>query len=186
MKRIIFLLFAIMFVAATNNLNASDWRYLGCVLSGNNECTEMMYFDAASIQHLKNGTVRAWTKSIAQSEIQKYEQNKEFSKSAVEKIKQGYVPPYITVRSEKQQEEWIWYITYVCWEEIANYPRIKSKTQFLHQIDCRQRTYDSLQRIWYKNDGTIGSTSEKVYSSLPINPDSIVETLYIIMCRGSE
>jgi len=165
----------------TDELRA-NWKYAGGALTEKEGGRWVAFFDADNIQYVSNGDVQVWVKAIDESEIDRLVANKkEITKKAIEKMAKSYYPPYF-LSDPNPYPSADAYIEMIEWEEAANHAEIKPRARLLYEINCRQRTIQTITTITYKSDGTTTFASDFDKWS-DIVPESIGDTLRRIVCK---
>jgi hypothetical protein len=160
--------------------NEADWKFYG---RGDLPKSEAMnaYYDAGSIEHLSDGHVRAWTKYISLSEVERTMNLEEVTKKAARKIKAGYVPPYL-LSNPKPEPGYDVNQRIIVWEEAANYDVIKPKLKVFYELNCEAKKIRELSIISYKSDGGKETRSD-IDTWITIKPESNSATLHKILCK---
>jgi len=158
----------------------ADWKYYGRGDLPQSE-TVMKYYDAESIERLPDGHVRAWTKGISLSEVERVMNLEEVTKRAASKIKAGDVPPYILSNPKPEPSSDV-NTRIIVWEEAANYDVIKAKLKVFYELNCKSKKIRNLSMISYKNDGGTETKSD-IDKWTYISPESNSETLRKILCK---
>ncbi len=180
MRNILFIALLITIFPNGAKVQAADWKFYGSSDLSESESV-IAYYDAESIERLSDGHVRAWTKTISLSEVERIMKVEEVSKKAERKIKAGYGPPYI-LSNPNPKPSFENNMTIVVWEEAANYDVIKSKTKASYELDCKENKIRILSIPGYKNEGG-PETRPKIDEWTSISPKSNAETLKNILCR---
>lgn len=158
----------------------ADWKYYGEGDLPNSDAV-IAYYDAMSIERLSDSHVRAWTKGISLSEVERTMNLEEVTKRAARKIKDGYVPPYI-LSHPKPEPSYEVNTRIIFWEEAANYDVIKSKLKVFYELNCEAKKIRNLSSISYKNDGKTETRSD-IDTWISIRSGSNSETLRKILCK---
>ena len=180
MKMLLFIALLITTLLNGAEAQGADWKYYGRGDMPKGE-TVMKYYDAESFERLPDGHVRAWTKDISLSEVERTMNLEEVSKRAASKIKAGYVPPYILSNPKPEPSQDV-NMRIIVWEEAANYDVIKPKQKVFYELDCKAKKIRNLSIISYKNDGGTETKSDIdtwIYSKSEPN----IETLRNILCK---
>jgi hypothetical protein len=158
----------------------ADWKFYG---EGNLPKSDAViaYYDAESIERLPDGHVKAWTKCISLSEVERTMNLEEVTKRAARKIKDGHVPPYI-LSNPKPEPSYEVNTRIIFWEEAANYDVIKPKLKVFYELNCEAKMIRTLSSISYKNDGKTETRSD-TDKWISISPGSNSETLHKILCK---
>jgi hypothetical protein len=180
MRNILFIAFLITIFLTGAKVQGADWKFYGTSDLSKGE-TVIAYYDAESIERLSEGHVKAWTKTISLSEVERTMKVEEVSKKAERKIKARYVPPYILSNPEPRpsSEDTM---KIIVWEEAANYDVIKSKMKVLYELNCKRNKIRNLSKTSSKNDGG-PETGPKIDEWTHISPRSNAETLHNILCK---
>ncbi len=180
MRNILFtvLLITVFLIGAKGQ--GADWKFYGTSdlpKSG----TVIAYYDAESIERLSDYHVKAWTKTISLSEVERIMKVEEVSKKATRKIKARYVPPYILSNPQPRPsaEDTM---KIIVWEEAANYDVIKSETKVLYELNCTGNEIRDLSISSSKKDSG-QKTGPKLDVWTAISPKSNAEALHHILCR---
>ena len=160
--------------------HGADWKFYG---EGGPPKSDALiaYYDAMSIERLSDGHVKAWTKGISPSEVERIMTLEEVTKRAALKIKAGYVPPYI-LSHPKPEPGYEVNTRIIYWEEAANYDVIKSKLKVFYELNCKAKEIQTLSSISYTNDGKTEARSD-ADKWISISPGSNSETLHKILCK---
>ncbi len=139
------------------------------------------FYDDETVEHLSNGNVRVWVKSIKDSEFKKAgeKNNKKIIAASREKLVKGYIPPYAFVENTTTYDE---SIEIISWEEIANLPTIKPFVKIMFEINCKDKISRTLSTIIFNKDNSTESISEPGKWDY-ISPESTGETLTKILCK---
>ncbi len=180
MRKILFIALLIIIFLKGAEVHGADWKYYGVSDLSKSE-TMIAYYDAESIERFSNGHVKAWTKTISLSEVERIMKVEEVSKKAERKIEARYVPPYI-LSNPKPKPGSDDTMRIIVWEEAANYDVIKSKIKVFYELNCKRNKIRNLSITDYKNDGG-PETRPKIDEWTAISPKSNVETLHNILCR---
>src|SRR5512135_468404 len=151
MRNILFIALLITIFLKGVEVHGADWKYYGSSDLSKSE-TVVAYYDAESIERYSNGHVRAWTKSISLSEVERIMKVEEVSKKAKRKIDAGYVPPYI-LSNPRPKPSFDDNMKIIVWEQAANYDVIKSKMKVFYELNCKRNKIRNLSIISSKNDG---------------------------------
>ena len=158
----------------------ADWKYYGAGTLKKSE-NVMTYYDAGSIEHLSDGHVKAWTKCMSRSKVERTINSEEVTKKAARKIEAGYVAPYVLSNPQAQPNYDVNMRTTV-WEEAANEGVIKPELKVFYELNCRTKKIRTLSVISYKNDGGTEARSE-TDTWISLGPGSNSETLYKMLCK---
>jgi hypothetical protein len=158
----------------------ADWKFYG---EGGLPKSDALiaYYDAMSIERLSDGHVKAWTKGISPSEVERIMNLEEVTKRAAVKIKAGYVPPYI-LSHPRPEPGYEVNTRIIYWEEAANYDVIKPKLKVFYEVNCKEKDIRTLTSISYKDTGKAETRSD-VDKWISISPGSNSETLHKILCK---
>jgi hypothetical protein len=180
MKKLLFI--ALLMTAFLHGAEAqgADWKYYGAGTLQKSE-NVMTYYDAGSIEHLSDGHVKAWTKCISRSDVERTINLEEVTKRAERKIEAGYIAPYI-LSNPKSQPNYDVNMRTTVWEEAANEDVIKPKLKVFYELNCKAKRIRNLSVISYKNDGGTETRSE-TDRWISIGPESNSETLYKMLCK---
>ena len=180
MRKLIFI--ALLFIAFLHGAEAhgADWKFYG---AGDLPTTEtvMAYYDAGSVEHVSDGHIKAWTKCISRSDVERTMRLEEVTNKAARKIKAGYIPPYVLSNPKPEPRQDVSMRTTV-WEEAANSDVIKPKLKILYELNCKGKKIRNLSSISYKNDGGT-ETRSGPDKWLSISPESNSDTLYKMLCK---
>jgi hypothetical protein len=181
LRRTLAITFVILAVTALG-ASAADWKFIGGTLLKKKSGETLAYYDSESVQYLSNRNVRAWVKAVDASEVDRLlAKEKAIIKTTAEKVASGYYPPYV-LSNPKPELSFDTYMEIVAWEEAANHAEIKPRAKVLYEIDCKERTIQTLSAVTYESDGTTASTSG-VGQWSHISPESNGETLQKILCK---
>ena len=180
MRNILFIALLLTIFLTGAKAQGADWKFYGSSDLSRSE-TVIAYYDAESIERFSNGHVKARTKIISLSEVERIMKVEEVSKKAERKIKTGYVPPYV-LSNPKPQPSADDAMKIIVWEAAANYDVIKSKTKVLYELSCKRNKIRDLSAIGNKNDGG-PKTRPKIDVWASIRPKSTAETLHNILCK---
>ena len=180
MRNILFTASLITIFLTGAKVQGADWKFYGSSDLSRSE-TVIAYYDAESIERISDGHVKAWTKTISLSEVERIMKVEEVSKKAERKIKAGYVPPYI-LSNPKPQPSADDTMRIIVWEEAANYDVIKSKTKVSYELNCKRNKIRDLSATGNKNDGGT-KTGPRIDEWAPIRPKTNAETLHNILCK---
>ncbi len=180
MRNILFIALLITIFLSGAKVQGADWKFYGTSDLSKSE-TVIAYYDAESIERLSEGHVKAWTKTISLSEVERIMKVEEVSKKAERKIKARYVPPYI-LSTLKPKPSFDDTMRIIVWEEAANYDVIKSKIKVFYELNCKRNKIRNLSITSYKNDGG-PETRPKIDEWTSISPKSNAETLHNILCK---
>ncbi len=158
----------------------ADWKYYGRGDLPKGE-TVMKYYDAESLERLPDSNVRAWTKDISLSEVERVMNLEEVTKRAASKIKAGYVPPYILSNPKPEPGNDV-NMRIIVWEEAGNYDVIKPKLKVFYELNCKTKKIRNISIISYKNDDKTEAGSD-IDKWIQISPGSNSETLHKILCK---
>jgi len=172
------LLIAVFLTSA--KAQGADWKFYGSSDLSKGE-TVIAYYDAASFERLSDSHVRAWTKTISLSEVERIMKVEEVSNKAQRKIEAGYVPPYI-LSNPKPEPGFDARMRIIVWEEAANYDVIKSKTKAFYELNCERNKIRTLSMSSSENRGG-PRTRPKIDEWISINPTSHAQALRNILCR---
>jgi hypothetical protein len=160
----------------------SNWKYAGGALPENESGRALAFFDEENIQYLSSGNVQVWMKAVDASEIdRRVAGEKDITKKAMDKMSKSYYPPYFLSDPDSNPSADA-YIEMIEWEEAANRPDTKPKARLLYEINCRQRSIQTISAITYKRDGTTTFASDFDQWS-DIIPGSTGDTLRKILCK---
>jgi hypothetical protein len=179
----IVILSAVIFLTGfqTDELRSS-WKYAGGVLPENESGRALAFFDEENIQYLSNGNVQVWMKAVDSSEIDRLVAGeKDIAKKAMDKMSKSYCPPYFLSDPDSNPSADA-YIEMIEWEEAANRANSRPRAKLLYEINCRQRTIQTISAITYKKDGTTTFASDFDQWS-DITPGSTGDTLRKILCK---
>jgi hypothetical protein len=178
-QTIICLVILFLFMIAAHAWGA-DWKYLG---SGNESKNKVIvgFYDAESVEYNSDGNVRAWNKSITESEINRMmkKKQKQIVEKSAEKLANGYYPPYILAFPDTDYDS---YITILYLEAAANTAEIKTQLVVLYEINCREKKFRILSTTSYKKPArpqSSHSLSEWMYAV----PETRGDTLRKILCK---
>jgi len=180
MKNILFIASLITVFLTGAKAQGADWKYYGSSDLSKGE-TVIGYYDAASIERLSDSHVRAWTKTISRSEVERIMKVEEVSNKAQRKIEAGYVPPYI-LSNPKPEPGFDARMRIIVWEEAANYDVIKSKTKAFYELNCKRNKIRTLSMSSSENDGG-PKTRPKIDEWSSLSLKSNAQTLRNILCR---
>ena len=180
MRNILFIALLITVFLNGANAHGADWKFYGSSDLSKSE-TVIAYYDAESIERFSNGHVKAWTKTISLSEVERIMKVEEVSKKAERKIEARYVPPYI-LSNPKPKPSFDYNMRIIVWEEAANYDVIKSKIKVFYELNCKRNKIRNLSITGYKNDRG-PETRPKIDKWTSISPKSNAETLRNILCK---
>ena len=180
MRNILFIAALITVFLTGAKAQGADWKFYGSSDLSKGE-TVIGYYDAASIERLSASHVRAWTKTISLSEVERIMKVEEVSNKAQHKIEAGYVPPYI-LSNPKPEPGSDARMKIIVWEEAANYDVIKSKTKVFYELDCKNNKIRTLSITSSENDGG-RKTRPKIDEWSSISLKSNAQTLRTILCR---
>lgn len=180
MRNILFIALLTTLFLNSAKVLAADWKFYGSSDLSKRE-TVIGYYDAASIERLSASHVRAWTKTISLSEVERIMKVEEVSKKAHRKIEAEYVPPYILL-NPKPEPGFDARMRIIVWEEAANYDVIKSKTKTFYELNCKRNKIRTLSSASSENDGR-PKTRPKIDKWISISLESNAETLHNILCR---
>jgi hypothetical protein len=179
----IVMLAAVIFLSGfqTDELR-SNWKYAGGTLPGNETGRELAFFDEENIQYLSNGNVRVWMKAVDASEIDRLvTREKDITIKAMDKMAKSYYPPYFLSNPDSSPSADA-YIEMIEWEEAANRTDSKPRAKLLYEINCREKTIQTISAITYKRDGTSTFASDfDKWSS--IVPETTGDALRRILCK---
>ena len=160
----------------------SSWKYAGGMLPENESGRALAFFDEENIQYLSNGNVQVWMKAVDASEIDRLvAREKDITKKAMDKMAKSYYPPYFLSDPDSNPSADA-YIEMIEWEEAANRADSKPRARVLYEIDCKQRTIQTISAITYKRDGTTTFSSDFDQWS-DIVPGSTGDTIRKILCK---
>jgi hypothetical protein len=179
MKNVLFMALLMTAVLHGTEAQGADWKYYGTGTLQKNESV-MTYYDAGSIEHLADGHVKAWTKCISRSEVERTINLEEVTKKAAHKIETGYVAPYILSNPQPQPNYDVNLRTTV-WEEAANNDVIKPKLKVFYELNCKTKKIRNLSVIRYIKDGRTETRSE-TDKWTNIGPETNSETLNKMLC----
>ncbi len=130
-----------------------DWKlYGGATLSGPSFC----FYDAHSVSRNSTGTIRVWTKCLAQKDLDSVLLDNRMVDSAANKILEGYVPPIVVFgKMDFDQVPSI-----VGYEEIANAGAIKPQAQIYDELNCLERMSRRLSTSMYVEGGADTKVSQ--------------------------
>jgi hypothetical protein len=137
--------------------SGADWKCFGVSVLSKGETT-IGYYDVESIEYLSNGNVRVWTKSVNPSEVERISGEKEVVEKGVQKLKDGYYPPYAFV-NPYPKTTFGNLIDIIRWEEAANYVRIEPRLRALFEINCKGKMIRGVSATAY-NDAGVPSISK--------------------------
>lgn len=180
MRRLLFVALLLTVFLHGAEAQEADWKYYGAGTLQKSE-NVMTYYDAGSIEHLSDGHVKVWTKSISRSDVERTLNLEEVTKRAELKIEAGYIAPYILSNSKPQPKYDVNMQTTV-WEEAANEDVIKPKLKVFYELNCKAKKIRNLSVISYKNDGGTETRSE-TDKWVSIGTESNPETLYKLLCK---
>lgn len=180
MTKLLFIALLMITFLHDADAKGADWKYYGVSDLPKSE-NVIAFYDAGSVEHLSDGHVKAWTKSISRSEVERKMNSEEVTKKAARKIEAGYVPPYILSGPRPEPRSDVNMRTTV-WEEVANYDVIKPKLKVIYEIDCKEKKIRNLSTITYKNDGGTETKSE-TDTWISISSALNTETLHKILCK---
>jgi hypothetical protein len=165
----------------TDELRA-NWKYTGSALTEKEGGRRHAFFDADNVQYASNGDVQVWMKVIDASEIDRLvSKEKGITRKAIEKMATSYYPPYFLSDPDPYPSADA-YIEMIEWEEAANHADNKPRAKLLYEINCRNRTIQTVSAITYKGDGTTTFASDFDKWS-DIVPESTGDTLRKILCK---
>ena len=180
MRTILFIALLITIFLIGAKVQGADWKFYGSSDLSKSESV-IAYYDAESIERFSDGHVKAWTKTISLSEVERTMKVEEVSKKAERKIKAGYVPPYV-LSNPKPKPSFDDRMKIIVWEEAADYDVIKTKMKVFYELNCKRNKIRNLSIIDYKKDGG-PETRPKIDEWTSISPKSNAETLRNILCR---
>ena len=180
MKKLLFI--ALLIISFLNGAEAhgADWKFYGRGDLPKSEAV-IAYYDAESIERLSDGHVKAWTKSIGLSEVEKIMNLEEVTKKAARKIKTGYVPPYLLSNPKPEPGSDVSQ-RIIVWEEAADYDVTKPKLKVFYELNCEGKKIRNLSIISSKSDGGKETRSD-IDTWISIRPESNSETLHKILCK---
>ena len=178
MRNILFIALLITIFLTGAKAQGADWKFYGSSDLSRSE-TVIAYYDAESIERFSNGHVKARTKTISLSEVERIMKVEEVSKKAERKIAARYVPPYILSNPEPRpsSEDTM---KIIVWEEAANYDVIKAKTNALYELNCKRNKIRNLSSSGDKYGGG-QKTRTKIDQWAAISLKSNAETLRNIL-----
>jgi hypothetical protein len=158
----------------------TDWKFYGSSDLSKSE-NVIAFYDAESIERLSDGNVKAWTKTISLSEVERITKVEEVSNKAERKIKARYVPPYILSNPEPRpsSEDTM---KIIVWEEAANYDVIKAKSKALYELDCTGNKFRNISMTSPKKGGE-HKAEPTIDEWTSIRSKSNAETLHNILCK---
>ena len=158
--------------------SGADWKFIGGSVLQKSEKV-IAYYDVESVESLSNGNVRAWTKAVSISEVERVSNLKEVIEKSAEKVAHGYYPPYVLLNPKTKYDD---YINIIGWEEAANYDGIKPQLRTLLEVNCKEKMLRDLSTIVYKKNGMTASNSN-IGKWDYISPETNSETLLKILCK---
>lgn len=180
MRNILFIALLIAIFLTGAKAQGSDWKFYGSSDLSKSE-TVIAYYDAESIERLSDSNVRAWTKTISLSEVERIMKAEEVSKKAERKIAARYVPPYI-LSNPKPRPSSEDTMKMIVWEEAANYDVSKTKSKALYELDCTGNKIRNLSMTGSKKGGG-QKAGPKIDEWASIRSKPNAETLRNILCR---
>jgi hypothetical protein len=111
----------------------ADWKFYGFEPA---PLFAIVYYDNESIEHLANGNIRVWIKTITVALIEELTEKQQIkiATEAGEKRASGYLPPYCTL--ETLSNEVIFSI--ISWEVVTKY-KYESYLKMFSEIDCKEK-----------------------------------------------
>jgi len=165
----------------TDELRA-NWKYVGGTSLEKESGNTLTFFDAENIQHLPNGDVKVWVKTIDASEIARLvAKEKEIVKKATERMAKSYYPPYFMSNPDPDPSIDT-YMEMIEWEEAVNHADITPRARLFYEINCKARMIQALSAVTYKSDGTTTFASDFDKRS-DVVPESTGDTLRRIVCK---
>jgi hypothetical protein len=158
----------------------ADWKYYGEGDLSKGDAV-IAYYDAESIKRLPDGFVRAWTQCISHAEVERIVNLEEVAKKAARKIKDGYVPPYLS-SNPKPEPGYDVNMRIIGWEAAGNYDVIKPRLKVFYELNCTAKKIRNLSTVNYNIDGGTKTSSESDIW-VHIGPESNTESLYKILCN---
>ena len=133
-----------------------DWKFYGAAsVSG----AELCFYDANGVVRMPDGNVRAWTKCLAQQDMDaidtKHDLGGKVVENAARKIVEGYVPPIVAsgIMNFDQVP------AIAAYEEIANLRIINPHSSIFYELNCGQKMLRELS-ISVSINGKNGSIDE--------------------------
>ncbi|MDR3501740.1 MAG: hypothetical protein P4L79_04080 [Legionella sp.] len=169
---------------------AADWRFYGSSKIKTDD--ESLFYDAGSVQHLSETTVRVWMTAFPKKQIDHVMKtaNEKMINATAKKMASGYIPDYCllqevekSVSSKKELDDMI--IDVIGAEVAANSDNVKSSAQFFYEIDCSKKRIGELSITFFNPDGSVAN-SRNVNNDTPkfsyIPPNSNAERLSQMVC----
>jgi hypothetical protein len=105
----------------------------------------------------------------------------EVAKKAARKIKDGYVPPYLS-SNPKPEPGYDVNMRIIGWEAAGNYDVIKPRLKVFYELNCAAKKIRNLSTVNYNNDGGT-KTSPESEIWVRVGPESNTDSLYKILCN---
>jgi hypothetical protein len=180
MRKILYIALVVITFPHGAEAKRADWKYYG---EGNLPKGDVViaYYDSESVERLPDGHVKARTKCISLSEVERVMNLEEVTKRAAQKIKAGYAPPYI-LSNPGHEPGYEVNTRIIFWEEAADYDVIKPTLKVFYELNCEAIKIRTLSMISYESDGKteVRSDADKWIS---ISRGSNSETLHKILCK---
>jgi hypothetical protein len=176
-------LFVISILLSGIDAIGADWKFLGGATLPNGQ-QAVVFYDAESVEYIKDKTIKVWTKSLKRSDliaVINRNEIKVMEKSAA-KQKSQYHPPYTLENSKTQFDD---YIEIISWEAAVTSFKIKARAKVLFEIKCAANMIRTLSINSYKYIGDIESTRNSSIRGAweHISPKSNADTLQKILCK---
>jgi hypothetical protein len=108
-----------------------DWKfYGGASVDGASLC----FYDAIGVVQEPGNQIRVWTKCLPQEAVEGLPLKKDLVENAVQKIRDGYVPPIVVTGDMKFDQV----PDIVGYEEIANLGDIQPQSRMFYEIGCSE------------------------------------------------
>ena len=154
-----------------------DWKlYGGTSGAGPSFC----FYEANSVVHSPGGYIRAWTKCLAQKDLESVDMDSEVGKrivdNAARKLSAMYVPPIAIVQDMDFNQA----VVVIQYEETANLSNIEPQAQIFGELNCSERMMRRLSTSIHANgqSGSQNTPSEWEY----VAPEGNGATLLKILC----
>ena len=161
-----------------------EWKYFGG--QGATDTGSEWFYLPAEATYQTHGRVTVWTESISTTQVVNYISSQApnestFAGAFKAKMSSGYIPPVVALLGfdKKRAGETL------MMELAANMGSLTPESHTLYDLDCIGRRYRVISETTYDKTGNAATTDGAGYWSV-ITPDSLVDTLSQLMCKGAK
>jgi hypothetical protein len=156
-----------------------DWKVYGFASVAG---PEVCFYEAISIARPPDGSVRVWTKCLAQKDLDAVDIKAEYGgkivQNAARKMNRNYVPPIATVVETIDFDQATIITAY---EETANISYIKPHSTIFYEFNCAEKMMRELS-LRIETNGQYGSSdTPSAWKFVP--PESNGARLIKLLCR---